>query len=140
MRYWQDMESRYGFGGGESVPPDAYESREVYVRTMNRLLELHESGVRLIAYDRPGMHNECLILKVTSIEFQEIPEKDVLSGHWAPPNDWVEPDEDDAFMAAGEQAHDSYVDDYVDVEVTINPGFGDFLADLGKVPTKEAPS
>lgn len=64
MDYWEEMNSKWGFSDGEAVPPDAEQRREVYVTAINRLAERLGSAYRVEAYDRPGMHNWCLILNV----------------------------------------------------------------------------
>ncbi len=52
MKYWDEYQSKWGFGDGDAVPPDAYLLRYVYVRELNRELVKRDSAVRLLAYDR----------------------------------------------------------------------------------------
>jgi hypothetical protein len=62
MNYWDDMQSKFGFGDGEAVPEGAECYREVYISVVNALAEKLGSGVRAVPWDRPGCHNWCLIL------------------------------------------------------------------------------
>ena len=62
MRFWDDMQNKYGFSDGEAVPDGAEVYRAVYIRAVNALAEQLGSTVRAVAYDRPGVHNWCLIL------------------------------------------------------------------------------
>lgn len=64
MRYWDDMNDKYAFGDGGSVPPDAWACRSAYVLAVNGLAELRGSLQRVVGFDRGGVHNPCLILMV----------------------------------------------------------------------------
>lgn len=61
MKYWEEMQSKWGFGDGDATPPDAYECRAVYVEAVNVLAERLGSAYRYEAYDRGGLHNDCMI-------------------------------------------------------------------------------
>lgn len=113
MRYWEDMRSKGGFADGEAVPDGAELYRAVYVRTVNRLAEQRGSDVRAVPYDRPGMHNWCLIV------FRDARN---LDGESVPADLGLE--------AAIDQAHTLDVDDYLRVSVTVDPSFDLFLAEL----------
>ena len=62
MRYLDEMVSKYGFGDGSSIPPDASARREVYVKIINNLAKEYKSEYRIQAYDRDGMHNGCMVI------------------------------------------------------------------------------
>ena len=134
MKYWDEFHSKWGFGDGDSVPPDASPLRYVYVREINRLAAAKGSAVRLIAYDRPGMHNPYLICRVPADMVAAIPEQDLcrgsMCGGWVPETGWPEPAEDDAMRAAVEEAleHDD-IDGLVEVcvSVTDEPGSDGYL-------------
>jgi hypothetical protein len=64
MKYWEEYQSKWGFGDGDATPPDALQVRAVYVHVFNTLARLAGTGQRLLPYDRPGMHNPWLILAV----------------------------------------------------------------------------
>lgn len=118
MRYWVSFQSKWGFGEGESVPPDAWAMRYVYVREINRLAQRLGSAVRLLAYDRGGMHNSYLICRVNALGVVSVPELDLCKGSccggYEPEDrDWDEP-ADDAAMA---EAIEHYVSgDYEDLD------------------------
>ncbi len=124
MKYWEEYQSKWGFGDGDAVPPDAWALRYVYVREINRLAAAKSSTVRLIAYDRGGMHNPYLICRVPVDMVRDVPEKALCKGAacggWVPGNrDWTEPPEDDAMRAAVEEALErDDIDDLVEVDVT----------------------
>jgi hypothetical protein len=62
FQYWEDFNSKYGFGDGESVPPDARVWRELTLLYVNALAEAFSAGHRLCKFDRPGLHNPYLIM------------------------------------------------------------------------------
>jgi hypothetical protein len=119
MMYFDEMQTKYGFNDGDSMPQgiDAY--RSVYVQALNHLLEQYGSSVRLEAYDRPGMHNSCLILRIPAV----------------PPThqdaNAPEPPCDDAYYNALCDAQEMDLDDYIRVEVHIDQdSLDDFLSNL----------
>lgn len=61
MGYYDEMRTKYGFQDGEMVPPDAWAARRVLVEAINAYLG-PDSPVEAYEYDRPGVHNWCLIL------------------------------------------------------------------------------
>ena len=62
MIYWEEMQSKWGFGDGERVPTHVEKNRTVYIQLVNKLAEILGSTIRAVAYDRAGVHNWCLIL------------------------------------------------------------------------------
>jgi hypothetical protein len=72
MKYWEDYKSKWGFGDGDSVPPDAEAYWVENMRVMNALLEKHGSGVRLVLWFRNGMHNCYLLVRVTLEQFSRL--------------------------------------------------------------------
>ena len=66
MQYWDDFRDKHGFQGGDAIPKGVEIYRTVYVRYLNALLKHLGSGIRVIAYNRPGLHNYCLIRVVTA--------------------------------------------------------------------------
>ena len=61
MKYFDDMNDKYGFNDGEAVPNEADRHRAVYIQAINRMAELLRSKSQAEAYDRMGVHNWCLI-------------------------------------------------------------------------------
>ena len=123
MKYWEEYQSKWGFGDGDAVPPDAWALRYVYVLEINRLAAKLGSAVRLFAYDRPGMHNPYLISRVTADMVKGVPEKDLCKGlyrgGWDPGSDWTEPDADAAMDAAVAAAAEMELEDLMSVKITI---------------------
>jgi hypothetical protein len=62
MKYFDELRTKWGFGDGGLVPPDAEACRTVYVEALNQIAAKLGSEVRAYAYDRPGAHNPFLIL------------------------------------------------------------------------------
>ena len=62
--YWDEFISKYGFGDGDHLPPDCWETRTAMVRLINAAAEQLGSDRRVAEYDRPGMHNSCMVLIV----------------------------------------------------------------------------
>jgi len=116
MKYWEDFQTKWGFADGDSVPPDALLLRQVYVRELNRLLARRKSGVRLLAYDRPGMHNSLLIVRVGAAMVRNVPAKRLWggqqSGGWEP-GDLHEPAPDTAYEAVLAEADEMELDSMV---------------------------
>ena len=82
MKYWDDFQSKWGFDDGDAMPPDAWACRMVYIREINKLAKRKGSQVRLVAYDRPGMHNSCLIIRVPAAFVAEVPPQKLCLGQW----------------------------------------------------------
>ena|SRR6266496_3708346 len=110
MKYFDEMQTKWGFGDGGLVPPDAKACRTVYVEALNQVAVKLGSELRAYAYDRPGMHNPFLIL------FRG---KDVKTDH-----EELEPDEPmiEAITCCGGLD----LDDLVEVQVTVHPGYQHF--------------
>jgi hypothetical protein len=126
VKYWEEFQSKWGFGDGDAVPPDAQACRHVYVREINRLADQKGSAVRLLAYDRPGMHNCYLIVRVPAELVQDVPTEKLCVGQWeggwepTDPN-WKEPTADGAMESAIQAAFDLDLDGYVETEVRVKP-------------------
>ena len=124
MRHWDDFTSRRGFGDGETIPPEAWALRYVYVREINRLAAAGGSDVRLVAYDRPGCHNPFLISRVTADNLRDMPELDLCKGSayggWEPlDKHWEHPAADAPLLAAIDMAMAMELDGLVEVRVSI---------------------
>ena len=123
MKYWDDFQTKWGFGDGDAVPPDAWACRQVYIREINRLARKKGSKVRLAAYDRPGMHNCYLILRVPAdLVARVLPRKLCIGqwkGGWRYPEKVVEPGDDDAMESAIQEAFDAGLDNLVETRVRV---------------------
>jgi len=123
MKYWDDFQSKWGFGDGDAVPADAPLLRQVYVLRLNRLLGERGSTVRLLAWDRPGMHNAYLICSVQAETVRDVPEERLCRGQqdggWEPAGDWSEPVPDAAYESVLADAQLMDLDDEVLTRVTL---------------------
>jgi hypothetical protein len=127
MRYWTSFQTKWGFGEGESVPPDAWALRYVYVREINRLAAKLGSKVRLIAYDRGGFHNSLLIRRIDAKAVRNAQELDLCkgacNGGFEPKGrDWEDPDADEAMENAIDHflsGDNEDLDQLVEVDVSI---------------------
>ena len=57
---WEDFTSKYGFDDGETVEDRDFRARKRLVAMLNKLPGM--KGLRALEYDRPGVHNPCLIV------------------------------------------------------------------------------
>jgi hypothetical protein len=126
MKYWEELHNKWGFSDGDAIPPDARACREVYIREINKLAKRKGSSVRLLAYDRPGMHNCYLILRVDAESVRNIPPRRLYSGDQITCKTlmlggWSEPPADDAMQAAIEEASEMDLDSLVISEIRILP-------------------
>jgi len=123
MKYWEDFQTKWGFSDGDSVPPDALLLRQVYVRELNSLLRKRKSAVRLLAFDRPGMHNPLLIVRVSADTASGVPERKLylgqLNGGWEPKGEWQEPEPDAAYESVLEEAEGMELDAMVETTVSL---------------------
>lgn len=120
MRYYDDMDSKSGFNDGASVPPDADECREVYVEVINALAAKHKSGLRVVAFDRPGLHNHCLILRVLLRDFESLPEDAASLQKTLCYLANVEPELDEGLSDALDEAETWDLDSLVEVKTVVN--------------------
>lgn len=130
MRFWDDMQHKYGFSDGEAVPDGSEVYRAVYIRAVNALAAQLGSGVRAVAYDRPGVHNWCLILfyRVCDLEANGI---HLLTLHVE--IDAAVAESDEAMEEAIRQVDMFDLDSLVEVKVSIADDFADFVANLRPV-------
>ena len=122
MKYFDEMQDKYGFQDGGAIPPDAWECRQVYVAVVNKLAERKGSAVRAVEYDRGGMHNSCMILFASTDQAQRFAAKEI--------GDFNEVRLDTVMHEAIDDANELDLDEYIIVEVRIDDGFAGFLAGL----------
>lgn len=132
MRFWEDMQTKYGFNDGGAVPDGAEVYRTVYIRGVNKLAEQLDSSVRVVAYDRFGVHNWCLILMHQLSDLQTHGIED-FTAHTDISAETAEPDE--AMEEAIHQADELELDSFVEVTVTLDDDFDGFVRQLR--PIKE---
>src|SRR4029077_12383919 len=61
---WDDFTDKYGFCDGASVEPRDFEARSTLVEVLNDHGAMKAAGLRALEYDRPGLHNPCLVVVV----------------------------------------------------------------------------
>jgi hypothetical protein len=127
MRFWDDMQSKWGFNDGEAIPEGVEAYRTVYIRAVNRFAEQLDSQVRAVAYNRFGVHNFCLVIFHNLTDLQEVLVEQYTE-HVDIRAEVVEPDE--AMREAIWQAQTRELDDLIEVTVAIAPGLEDFLNEL----------
>lgn len=59
---WEDLTSKWGFNEGASAESRDYEARSLIVAELNEMTGVKAAKIRMVEYDRPGLHNSCLIL------------------------------------------------------------------------------
>lgn len=143
MKYYNDMLTKYGFGDGEAVPDNAEIYRTVYIFAINHIAEKFDSKVRVVAYDRPGMHNWCMIVMVSKEKSMEI-DADIINRSLDENNEYDEytlttglagevvclddlVEQDEAMEKAINHARELGLDDYVVESAEIDPDFQDTL-------------
>ena len=139
MDYYEDMTSKFGFSDGETVPPDASERREIYIRAINKIAAALGSKQRMVAWDRGGIHNWCLITPLLVDDLIQVGcNLDLLHDpvHIGLSYDRLvklsPPEEDEAMQQAIITANGANLDQYVETVVTINPAFEKHLAIVGR--------
>lgn len=65
---WGDFTNKFGFGDGEKEEDRDYFAREFLIEMLNRESALKKNGIRAVEYDRPGVHNGCMILLLPAEE------------------------------------------------------------------------
>ena len=126
MKYWDEFQTKWGFSDGDAIPPDARACRQVYVREINRLAARRGSQVRLLAWDRPGVHNCYLIVRVPADRVKRVKPERLCSGQWdggwEPRNpNWEEAVPDEALEEAIREAFELDLDGYVETRVRVKP-------------------
>jgi hypothetical protein len=133
MRFWDDMQTKYGYSDGDATPDGVEVYRTVYIRAVNRLAEQLGSRVRAVAYNRFGVHNSCLIIlyRLCDLEGQECDltlHTDLAAGEAAP---------DEAMGEAIRQAYELDLDNFVQVFVTIDDNFDTFVTQLSPISERD---
>lgn len=131
MQYWGEMESKWGFSDGEAYPAGVVLYRDLYVKTVNRLAEKNGSEVRVVPFDRGGLHNTIMRINVSKSWYEEeyLPKQ---TGQFfdAVEKVPVQVEIDDAMGKSIEEAMEMGVDDFVVVNPTVDQEFENFLANI----------
>ncbi len=70
MKYYEAMTDKYGFDDGGNIPVDAWHCRDAYVAALNEIAERFNSKTRAVIYNRPGVHNSCMIANVSLADYE----------------------------------------------------------------------
>lgn len=136
MQYWNEMSEKYGFGDGGAYPVGIELYRDVYVKTVNKLAEKHGSNVRILPYNRNGIHNNCMWVCVSKEVFEEVAKHYGYRDEkvWEAVEGRLElSSRDKAMYTAIADAFEMTLDDFIVVEPYIAHDFPDFLLN----PTEE---
>lgn len=127
MRFWEDMQSKWGFSDGDAVPDGVEVYRDIYIRAVNQLAGELGSSVRVVAYDRFGVHNWCLILMYKLADLHAHDVEDFT----APTDINAEiAQTDEALEEAIRQAYELDLDSFAEVTVTLSDDFEGFVTQL----------
>lgn len=135
MQYWDEMNNKYGFGDGSAYPAGVELYRDVYVKTVNKLAENRNSDLRIVPFDRAGVHNYCLWMVVPKEWFETVYlPKQKPGEQWEgvdfkdlPNPDEPEPEPDAELETAIEEAMGLDLDSFVEVNPVLAEGFTEFL-------------
>lgn len=129
MKFWEDMNTKYGFNDGSAYPEGVEIYRDIYCKSVNKLAADKNSEFRVVPFDRHGVHNFCLWFLVSKTWFENVFLPQQKTGElWISvdvPNDEQTPDE--AFESAVEDAMELDIDGFVEVNVTVSDDFNKFL-------------
>lgn len=57
-----DFSDKYGFGDGAMLEGRDWRARDKLCELLNDRAKIKEAGIRVVPFDRPGVHNACQIL------------------------------------------------------------------------------
>lgn len=146
MRYWEEMGHKSGFNDGCALPEGIDLYRDVYIKAVNALAAKHGSKIRVVPFDRSGIHNPVLWMYVPKRWFEKcyLP-KQKGNGIWQgvgfddlPDKDGPEPVPDAGMERALEEAQQADLDEFVVVDVKVSDSFEDFLKEAKKAPKKKS--
>ncbi len=60
--WYNDFTEKWGFNDGGSVEQRDFDAREILIAKLNSLAEFKANNIRAVAFDRPGVHNPCLVI------------------------------------------------------------------------------
>ena len=113
MKYYHEMVDKYGFSDGRVYPDGVEQYQALYEKTINHVLEMLGSNTRIVAYERPGVHNVRMLLPS-------------INGEIVTPSQI-----DDVYFDAIDMVQDMDIDRYIQVEVTVAESeLNDFLSNL----------
>ena len=133
MKYWGDMTSKWGFSDGATIPEGAENYRAAYSLAVNALAIQLRSSIRVRGFDRPGLHNWCLICFVPVDSVSNYSAEELTEGiSTGPPGD-EESEPDEAMLTAIAQAQSLDLDKFVTCHVSLSRSARKGLVGLGRV-------
>lgn len=141
MNYWNAMRDKWGFDDGDSQPRECREARAAYVTAVNALAERNGSAYRAVAFNRDGVHNDCMVLVLPA---------SILAGLTADDLAWdaegrvlkllkekeLDEGEDEAFDRAVDEAVYLNLDDLVECEPRLSASLEEIREMAARVTTK----
>jgi len=76
---WDDFATKHGFSDGSTSEERDFQARTKIVQKLNKTNAFKSAKVRAIEYDRPGVHNSCLIVLLLNLQNKS---DDELSADW----------------------------------------------------------
>ena len=77
---WDDFSDKWGFSDGAGVEQRDFDARSIVASRLNGLPEFNVARIRAVPYDRPGVHNPCLIILLPNPNHKS---DDQLLADWA---------------------------------------------------------
>ena len=135
MKYFEEMQSKYGFSDGDATPNGIEEYRTAYILAINALAARLGSSNRAFAFDRAGMHNWCFVLFTGDTEALNVGPENLTDGTAIAggPRYSVVERVDDAMNRAIELAQDKQIDGYVAVTVECSDA-SEIISDMASTP------
>jgi len=59
---FDDFTSKWGFSDGEMTEERDFQGRDKLCELLNAREDVQENGIRVIPFDRPGLHNACMLV------------------------------------------------------------------------------
>lgn len=147
MKFFDEMNEKYGFSDGGAYPDGIELYRDVYLKAVNKLAEARNSEFRIVPFDRGGVHNFCMWMVVPVAWFNGVflPKQKAgrtwFGAEWGDiPFDLAvlsEPQPDEALEAAIADAHEMDLDGFLEVKVKVSPDFDRFLKDEYVPPSND---
>lgn len=115
MRYFNEMDSKYGFDSGQTIPEGIDKYREIYCIVLNKLLEKNQSKCRILPLEGSGTKNPCLWIRVSVADYNQQTDKLDPIIH-----ELDEVKEDEQWEKSIEEANELGLDDLIEVQVNVN--------------------
>lgn len=106
---WEDFTDKFGFSDGASSEERDFRARDILCSMLNDREETKAHQITFVPWDRPGMHNACLVLIFENPQ-ERTPEE--LIHAWQ--NDALEEVKEDGFPEwTDNEGHAIYMDEFI---------------------------